>query len=329
MTRKKPVRSVPDRLATYRLMALAREFEEQLGRIFAEGRLGGWFHSCIGHEATGAAAAALLRETDHLVPYHRSRVSILGKGMPVRALALEIMGRAGAPSRGRAGEAHINYAPARIYGTTGVLGANIPIAAGVAYGAQLRGLDEVVVCGFGEGTSNRGAFHEAMNMAAIWDLPVVYICENNLYAEFSPAHEQMRRTDVADRAAGYGIPGVVVDGNDPDAVYATLADAIERARAGDGPTLVEAKTYRLQGHYEGDPQSYRDRAEVAEWAQRDPVVCYRRRLLKDHLLPEDDLKQVETEVAEEVGTALAEALAAPPAGREEIFGEIYAEGTTA
>lgn len=322
-------RPASDTAATYRLMALARQFEEQLSAIFAEGKLGGWFHSCIGHEATGAATAALLRETDHLVPYHRSRVSLLGKGMPVQALALEIMGRATSPSRGRAGETHINYAPARIYGTTGVLGANIPIAAGVAYGVQLHGLDEIVVSGFGEGTTNRGAFHEALNMAAIWDLPVVYICENNLYAEFSPSHEQMRRADVADRAAGYGIPGVVVDGNDPDAVYDTVAEAIDRARSGGGPTLVEAKTYRLQGHYEGDPQSYRDKAEVAEWAKRDPVICYRRRLSEERTVSEDELTQIDAETTDEVRTALSAALAAPAAGREEIFGAVYAERTTA
>ncbi|ABH00678.1 probable pyruvate dehydrogenase (plasmid) [Rhodococcus jostii RHA1] len=319
-------RSDADLLSTYRLMVLAREFEEQLGAIFAAGKLGGWFHSCIGHEATGAAAAALMRETDHLVPYHRSRVSILGKGMTARDLAMEIMGRATAPSRGRAGETHINYAPARIYGTTGVLGANIPIAAGVAYGVQQRGLDEVVVCGFGEGTSNRGAFHEALNMAAIWDLPVIFICENNLYAEFSSSRDQMRCADVADRAAGYGIPGVVVDGNDPGAVYTTLAAAFERARGGGGPTLVEAKTYRLNGHYEGDPQSYRDKAEVAEWAERDPVTCYRARLLQQQNVTEEQLHTAEREAADEIRTAMTEALNAPPAGKDDIFGDIYAGG---
>ncbi len=323
------MRPVADMLATYRLMVLAREFEEQIVAMFADGKLGGWIHSCIGHEATGAAAAALLRETDHLVPYHRSRVSILGKGMPVRALALEIMGRAISPSRGRAGELHINYAPARIYGTTGVLGAGMPIAAGAAYSAQLRGSDEVVMCGFGEGTSNRGTFHEAMNMAAIWDLPVVYVCENNQYVELSPAHEQMRCANVADRAAGYGVPGVVVDGNDPEAVYATLAEAIDRARTGGGPTLVEAKTYRLHGHYEGDPQSYRDKEEVAEWAQRDPVTCYRRRLLEEGSLPAEEPEQMEAEAAEEVRAALSHALAAPTASRDEIFGEVLAGGDQA
>jgi acetoin:2,6-dichlorophenolindophenol oxidoreductase subunit alpha len=317
-------RTIEDVLQTYRLMVLARQFEEQLGAIFAEGQLGGWFHSCIGHEATGAALAACLRPTDHLVPYHRSRVSVLGKGMPLEALALEMMGRATSPSLGRAGETHINYAPARIYGTTGVLGANIPIASGVAYTAQLRGEGEVVACGFGEGTTNRGAFHEGLNLAAIWDLPVVFICENNLYAEFSSIKSQMRISDVADRAASYGIPGEIVDGNDPDALFPVITEAVERARAGHGPTLIEAKTYRLRGHYEGDPESYRDAAEVAEWTARDPLFTYRERIQASGETTDETLQKLEHEAAAAVAEAMKQALGAPLPSEREAIGEVWA-----
>jgi pyruvate dehydrogenase E1 component alpha subunit len=318
------VRAPSDILATYRLMFQAREFEQQLGAIFAAGKLGGWFHSCIGHEATGAAVAAALRATDHLVPYHRSRVSVLGKGMPLAALALELMGRATSPTRGRAGETHINYAPARIYGTTGVLGANIPIAAGIAYSIQLRDRDEVVACGFGEGTTNRGAFHEALNLAAIWDLPVIFICENNLYAEFSAMRDQMRIADIADRASAYGIPGEIVDGNDPDAAFEVISAAVDRARAGRGPTLIEAKTYRLRGHYEGDPQQYRDQQEVEAWTLRDPVVTYRKRILANAVIAEHGLVELEGAEADKVATALAGALQAPLPSESDALGDVYA-----
>jgi TPP-dependent pyruvate/acetoin dehydrogenase alpha subunit len=322
------VRAPSDVLATYGLMCQAREFEEQLGAIFAEGRLGGWFHSCIGHEATGAAIAAALRASDHLVPYHRSRVSVLGKGMPVAALALEMMGRATSPTRGRAGETHINYAPARIYGTTGVLGANIPIAAGIAYSIQLRDRDEVVACGFGEGTTNRGAFHEALNLAAIWDLPVVFICENNLYAEFSAMRDQTRIVNIADRASSYGMPGEIVDGNDPDAALEVISAAVDRARAGRGPTLIEAKTYRLRGHYEGDPQQYREQHEIDEWTLRDPVVSYRKRILARALGTEDEVIALERAAVDEVSAALAGALEAPLPNESDALGEVYATPLT-
>ncbi|MEA2171314.1 MAG: acetoin:2,6-dichlorophenolindophenol oxidoreductase subunit alpha [Solirubrobacteraceae bacterium] len=310
-------------LDTYRLMVVARQFEEQLRQIFADGKLGGWFHSCAGHEATGAAIAACLGPLDHLVPYHRSRVSVLGKGMPLEALALEMMGRGTSPTLGRAGETHINHAASRIYGTTGVLGANIPIASGVAYAVQLQGADEVVVVGFGDGTTNRGAFHEGLNLAAIWDLPVVFVCENNLYAEFSAMKDQMRITDIADRAGSYGMPGIVVDGNDVDAAFEVLSTAVARARAGDGPTLVEAKTYRQRGHYEGDPESYRDAAEVAEWAARDPLILSRRRLLEQGT-SETELETLEAEATAEVAAAMDHALAAPMPTEAEAFGAVCA-----
>lgn len=308
---------------TYRLMTLARQFEEQLGEVFASGRLAGWFHSCIGHEATGANYRALLREDDHLVPYHRSRVSLFAKGMTPLEVALELMGRAAAPSRGRGGDGHMVHAGRRICGMSGVLGASIPIAVGLAYASQLRGTDEVTISSFGEGTSNRGAVFEGMNLAAIWDLPVVFVCENNLYAEFSAAKDQMRITDVADRAAGVGILGVVVDGNDPDASRVVLAEAIERARSGGGPTLVEAKTYRLKGHYEGDPQGYRPRSEIEEWAARDPLPTYRARLIERDVLTDETADALEREAGDEVRAAIAEALDAPLPTETEIVGGVY------
>jgi acetoin:2,6-dichlorophenolindophenol oxidoreductase subunit alpha len=309
----------------YRLMLLARSFDQQLSKAFAAGRLAGWFHSSEGHEATGAAMGLCMRETDQLVPYHRSRSSLFAKGMTVRELAAEFMARRPAESKGRGGDGHIVSPKNRIYGMSGVLGASIPIAAGAAYASQLRGSDEVTFNGFGEGTSNRGAFHEGLNLAAIWDLPIVFICENNLYAEFSPISDQMRVADVAERAAAYGIPGAVVDGNDPEAVLPVLTEAVKRARSGSGPTLIEAKTYRLKGHYDGDPEPYRSKDEVAEWAARDPVITYRQRLLERETATEQALDDLHAEVAAEVEDGIEWALSQPPASSETAVGDIYAE----
>lgn len=313
-----------DALTLYRLMYLARRFEESLADIFAGGQLAGWLHSCIGHEAIGAAFALILREGDYLVPYHRSRASLFAKGMSARDVAAELMARGSAQSRGRGGDGHIVHPALRIGGMSGSLGASVPIAAGMAYAAKLRDAGEVVLSAFGDGTANRGAVHEGINLAAIWALPVVFVCENNMYAEFSPIRDQMGAEHVIDRAPGYGVPGVIVDGNDPEAVLAVLTGAVDRARSGEGPTLIEAKTYRLRGHYEGDPQAYRDKEEIAAWVQRDPVPRFRARL--GELGVEDDVvTSLESEVDAEVADAMQWALAEPLPPAEQLSGDVYAQ----
>lgn len=309
----------------YRLMYTARQFEDQLGEIFAAGKLAGWFHSCVGHEATGAAYAHVLGESDHLIPYHRSRVSLFAKGMTPLDVAAEMMGRAAAQSRGRGGDGHMVHPGLNIYGMSGSLGASPAIATGAAYSCQLRDQGEVVLNSFGEGTANRGAVHEAINFAAIWDLPIVYVCENNLYAEFSPIEEQMGAEHVADRAPGYGVPGEIIDGNDPDVVLPAVAAAIDRARSGGGPTLIEAKTYRLRGHYDGDPQEYRSKEEIAEWSDRDPVVSYRARLVDDGRSDADTLDAMESEITKEIGDVMERSLALPLPTREDVTGDVYGD----
>jgi acetoin:2,6-dichlorophenolindophenol oxidoreductase subunit alpha len=319
-----PVLDAETARSVYRYMVQGRQFEEQLGAVFANGQLAGWFHSCVGHEATGATFATVLRDTDHLVPYHRSRAALFAKGMTPREVSLEMMGRAASPSKGHGGDGHIIHPQRRIYGMSGSLGASPAIATGVAYGALLRGTDEVVVNGFGEGTANRGVVWEAVNFAAIWDLPIVFICENNLYAEFTPIRDVNRAEHVSDRAAGYAVPREVVDGNDPEAVQPVLAAAVERARAGEGPTVIEAKTYRLKGHYEGDPQGYREKDEISEWTERDPVSAFRRRLLDDGRATAEELDALEAEVIAEIADAMEHGLAAPLPTATEIVGDVYA-----
>jgi TPP-dependent pyruvate/acetoin dehydrogenase alpha subunit len=309
-------------LRVYRLMATARVLEIQVAQAYAEGKLPGWIHSCEGHEALGAAVALCLRPTDHLVPHYRSRPQQLGKGMAVREVLAEVFGTAHAASKGRGGETHVSSLPLRIYGMTGVLGSNIPLSTGVAYASKMRGTDEVTLCTFGDGTANRGAFHEALNLAAIWDLPVVFVCENNLYAEMSKSSDFVRVDNIADRAAGYGMPGRVVDGHDPQAVIEVLAHAVECARRGQ-PSLIEAKVIRRRGHWEGDPQDYRTKEELSGLDLLDPVPTYRNRLRDELGVNEHDLAAIDEAARAEVDEALSWAVASPLPTAEDVTTGVY------
>jgi TPP-dependent pyruvate/acetoin dehydrogenase alpha subunit len=298
-------------LNIHRVMLLARRFEERLVELFAAGRIKGWIHSGIGQEATGAGAVACLGSEDYLVPYFRSRVSLLAKGMTVAAIMAEICGRTTGCSRGLGGEAHMADPDLRILGAGGVIGSPIPIAAGIAYAARLRGAGEVVLCAFGDGSTSEGAFHEAVNVSAVMALPIVFLCENNQIAEFSPQSAQMRVKTVAERAAAYGIPGVGVDGTDALAVHSVVGDALARARAGDGPTLVEAVTTRWRGHYEGDPQRYREAGETDRMQEGDCLAKIRRRLSEAGRLDEPTVAKLEDEVRAEIEAAVEAAFSAP------------------
>jgi TPP-dependent pyruvate/acetoin dehydrogenase alpha subunit len=313
-----------DAVRVYRLMATARVLEVRLAKLYAEGGLPGWIHSCEGHEAIGAAVALCVRATDHLVPHYRSRPAQLGKGMTVREVLAEVFATVHAASRGRGGETHVSSLPLRIYGMTGVLGSNIPLSTGVAYASKLRGTDEVTLCTFGDGTANRGAFHEALNLAAIWDLPVVFVCENNAYAEMSRISDFIRVENIADRAAAYGMPGRVVDGHDPEAVIEVLADAVESARHGQ-PSLIEAKVMRRRGHWEGDPQDYRSQDELSGLDLLDPLPSYRRRLLDERGIAEAQLARIEEAAREDVDQALAWAIASPLPTAEDVTTGVYEE----
>lgn len=311
-------------LRILRYVLLARRFEERLIALFAGGRLKGWVHSGLGQEATGAGAAIALRREDYLVPYHRSRVSLLAKGMSLASMMAEICGKATGCCGGFAGEAHMADPDLRILGAGGIIGSPIPIAIGLAYAARLRGSGEVVLCGFGDGATSRGAFHEAVNMAAVMNLPVVFLCENNQYAEFSPSSVQMRVKTVAERAAAYGIPGITVDGVDALAVNAVVARALEHARSGGGPTLIEAMTTRWRGHYEGDPQRYRDPKEVEAALRCDGLTVMTGRLQTAGVLTAAALARFEAEVTAEIDGAVQAAFAAPEPTLEELKRIVYA-----
>jgi pyruvate dehydrogenase E1 component alpha subunit len=283
----------------YEMMFRIRRFEEWVIDLFARGKIPGFLHSYLGEESVATGACAHLRKDDYIISTHRGHGHILAKGARTDLAMAELFGKRTGYCNGKGGSMHIADPDIGILGANGIVGAGIVIANGAGLSAQYRGTDQVCVCFFGDGASNQGTFHEGLNLASVWKLPVVFVCENNAYAMSTQPREGLSVQDVSVRAAAYGIPGVTVNGNDVLAVYEAAGVAIENARAGKGPALVEAKTYRIRGHYEGDPQTYRTREEVDEWRTRCPILCYRASLLESGV-SEDELKSIDARVEAEL-----------------------------
>src|SRR4249919_3780992 len=263
----------------YRMMQEARLFERRAQDLFLEGLVKGTSHLALGQEAVAAGFAAALRTDDLVFCTYRGHVHTLLRGAPMGALMAELLGRATGICGGKGGSMHLTSVEHGAMGSYAIVGAHMPIAAGAAWAAQVRGTGQVAVCFFGDGTTNIGAFHEALNMAVVWQLPVVFVCENNLYMEYTPIGEVTAvEHPAADRAAAYGLDRILIDGNDADTVYRTARAAYARARAGDGPSLIECMTYRHSGHSRADPAKYRPEGELDEWKKHDPVKLYRERL---------------------------------------------------
>ncbi len=308
----------------YRNLVISHRFEEKLIELFSEGKIPGWVHSGLGQEATGVAIGECLTKEDYLVPYFRSRSSLIAKGMDLKKITAEIFGRITGCCQGRSGEPHLADADLGILGAGGIIGSPIPIAVGLAYAARLENKKRVVICGFGDGSTSRGAFHESLNMASVMSLPVVFVCENNLYAEFTSNAGQMKVKDVSKRAEAYDIPGIIVDGNDPISVYETMKEAVDRARRGEGPTLMEAKTYRIRGHFEGDPCDYRSDEELKQWQAKDPLMNYQRKLKEKEILNDKNIEKIERRSRERIEEAVHFAFESPIPTRQEIIGQVYA-----
>jgi len=310
--------SASDRRARYELMRLSRRFEETVHEQFHEGNVPGPLHLSIGQEAVAVGGCWPLRESDVIVSTHRGHHHCLAKGARADRMMAELLGRADGYSRGRGGSMHVAIPEIGLLGTNGIVGGGIPIGTGAALGLQIDGRDDVAICFFGEGAAANGVFGEALNTAALWKLPIVFICENNRYVELTPQSVHVAGR-IYRRAEGYDMPGLEVDGNDIDAMTAAVATAVDRARAGEGPTLIEAETYRWFGHYAGDKAAYRDEAEVESGRAGDPLVRARA-----------DLDPAEADAAdaaieETIGAALEFALASPVAGEEVLFVGHYAE----
>ncbi len=304
-------------LRLYRQMLLVREFEL---RAIAERRAGlipGFIHSCVGQEATAAGACAALEPHDVIASTHRGHGHLVAKGGEPKYMMAELAARTTGYCGGKGGSLHMTDFNLGILGANGIVGGGIPIAVGAGLAFQQRREPRVALSFFGDGATNEGSFHEALNLAGLWKLPVVFFCENNLYGEGTPQNKQAPVADLAIRASSYAMPGVTVDGNDVLAVYEATKVAADRARSGGGPTLVEGKTYRQRGHYEGDPMVYRSKAEMDEWKGRDPVVSFRRRLLSEAGIGEGEVIALEKDVQALLNEAVAFAASSPkPAARD-------------
>jgi TPP-dependent pyruvate/acetoin dehydrogenase alpha subunit len=328
-TTTEPVAEEQVRLGMYRMMQEARLFEKRAQDLFLEGLIKGTSHLATGQEAVAAGFAAALRPDDLVYCTYRGHVHTLLRGAPMGALMAELMGRANGICGGKGGSMHLTDVAHGAMGSYAIVGAHMPIAAGAAWAAQERETGQVVVCFFGDGTTNIGAFHEALNLAVVWRLPVVYVCENNLYMEYTAIGDVTAVANpAADRASAYGLEPVVVDGNDVDAVYETATRLVERAREGGGPALVEAKTYRQGGHSRADPAKYRPADEVEAWLARDPIPAHRDRLLASGVEP-DAIDRVEREALELVDRATEEAKAGPYPEPEALGTELWADGGSA
>ncbi|WP_420611571.1 thiamine pyrophosphate-dependent dehydrogenase E1 component subunit alpha [Candidatus Spongiisocius sp.] len=312
------------RAARYEAMFEIRTFEDRVQAMFFEGLVHGTTHTCQGQEAVSVGIAAAARPTDSVTCTYRGHGHALALGMPPLTVLAEIMGRRIGSVGGLGGSMHLCDTSVGLLPTFAIVGAGIPVAAGAALTAQVKGTDGAAIAIFGDGAANIGAFHEGLNLAAIWNLPAVFICENNQYGEYSAIHLTTPVENIADRAASYGIPGEVVDGQDVDTVEAAVSVALARARAGEGPTLLEMKTYRYAGHSRADTAPYRPEGEFDRWYERDPINTYRRRLIEDGEMTEEEAEQIEARVAARIAEAEAEASAADQATVEDMFTNIHA-----
>jgi len=308
----------------YRTMVRIRRFEERVAREFADGNIPGSVHSYIGEEAVAAGAIAHLRTDDYILSTHRGHGHLIAKGGKTDLMMAELFAKKTGYNLGKGGSMHIADVDIGILGAMGIVGSGIPIATGAGLSAKMRGTDQVTICFFGDGASNIGRFHEGINMASIWSLPVIFICENNLYAVSVPQSYSMKIRDVADRAVSYGIPGVSVDGMNVIAVHETAGEAVARARRGEGPTLIECKTYRYRGHAEGLPSPYRTKEELEEWMKKDPIESYTAKLIEMKVLTKKQANDIDQEMLEEMDQAVKFAQESPFPKPEETLENVYA-----
>jgi pyruvate dehydrogenase E1 component alpha subunit len=307
-------------------MALIRRFEEEAGRQYQQAKAGGFLHLAIGEEATIVGTTSVMRPEDYLIGTYRTHGHAIARGTDPKNVMAELFGREDGCSRGRGGSMHIFDLERRFMGGYGIVGGNLPIAAGLALASDYRGDDAVTVCMFGDGASNSGNFGETMNLAALWRLPVVFLVENNLYGMGTSIERHSAVTDLSRKAEGLGVPGVRVDGMDVLAVRETVAEHIRMARVDRQPTLVEAFTYRFRGHSAADPEVYRTKEEVEEWRKKDPITVFRDRLLADGVISEQDVDQMRERVEKRVLDAVAFADASPEPPLESLYDHLYVVG---
>ncbi len=309
---------------TLRTMWQIRRFEEAVDDLFARGLMHGTMHLSIGQEASATGTCFALRDDDAITSTHRGHGHCIAKGADLERMMAELLAKETGYCRGRGGSMHIADVATGNLGANGIVAGGIPIAAGAGLAYRLQGLDRVVVSFFGDGAANEGAFHEAVNLAAIWKLPVVFLCENNKYGMSFSTEKSMAIENISERALGYGIPGVTVDGNDVEAVNAAVGEAVTRARSGDGPTLVEAVTYRWKGHSKSDKNLYRTKDEITEWREKDPIVRFEGVVLERGVLDRAALDAIRAQATQDIRAAVLAANAAPDAQPDDLLAGVFA-----
>jgi pyruvate dehydrogenase E1 component alpha subunit len=323
------VADLPDASTSYELlarMALIRRFEEEAGRQYQRAKAGGFLHLAIGEEATIVGTTSVMRAEDYLIGTYRTHGHAIARGTDPKRVMAELFGRVDGTSGGRGGSMHIFDAERRFMGGYGIVGGNLPIAAGLALSSDFKSEDAVTVCMFGDGASNAGNFGETMNLAALWSLPILFLVENNLYGMGTSVERHSAQTDLSKKAEGYGIPGVRIDGMDVLAVREGVAEGVRLAREERRPTLIEAFTYRFRGHSAADPEVYRERDEVEEWREKDPIESFARRCIDAGVLGERELREVRDKAEETVLAAVEFAEASPEPALDTLYENLYVLG---
>ena len=307
----------------YERMRMIRSFEERVARLFADGLIPGFVHLYAGEEAVAVGVCAHLSDIDYITSTHRGHGHCIAKGVPLGEMMAELYGRAGGSCKGKGGSMHIADVSRGMLGANGIVGGGPPLAAGAGLTAKVLGTGGVAVCFFGDGAAEQGTTHEGMNLAAIWKLPVVFVCENNQFAESTPVGYHCAASSIADRAASYNIPGVLVDGYDVIAVHEAAGEAVARARRGDGPSLIEAKTWRYFGHFEGDQVTYRTAEQSAAYREHDPLTVFAAQAVDRGLLAPADIERIDREGEAQVDAAIAFAEASPLPAPEDALTDVY------
>jgi len=309
----------------YERMLLIRKFEDMVHELFASGKLPGFVHLYAGEEAVAVGVCANLRDDDFITSTHRGHGHCIAKGVEIRAMMAELFGKETGVCKGKGGSMHIADVEKGMLGANGIVGGGLPLACGPALAAKVKKTEQVTACFFSDGAANQGTFHESLNLAAIWKLPVLFICENNLYAESTPVEYSTSIGNIADRASAYSIPGILVDGMDVFAVYEAIFDAVARARKGQGPTLIEAKTYRFYGHFEGDAVKYRTKDEEAHFRARDPILVFRQKVLAENLVSLAELEGIEDIAEKNIASAVTFAEASSFPKPDECLTDVYVD----
>lgn len=309
----------------YTTMLKIRIFEDRVGELFAAGKIPGFVHLYVGEEAVATGVCATLGDDDYITSTHRGHGHLISKGGDIKLMMAELFGKKTGYCKGKGGSMHIADVDLGILGANGIVGGGPPLAAGAALAAKYQGKDSVAACFFGDGASNQGTTHEAMNLATCWKLPVVFVAENNMYGISCVTANSMCVADIADRAAAYDMPGVVVDGNDVVAVYEAASEAVKRARQGKGPSLIECKTYRHRGHFEGDACVYRPDEELEEWKAKDPIPRFEKKLLEMQVLTQEKTGEIKSSLENELAEAISFAEESPLPDASELLEDVYTE----